>query len=142
MSAALLSFAGASGAQVQLVTPQEHALSLAAPEMTARAAPPEPGAPRIDVVTPDVDAAIPSPTRIVVKFSATAPAEPNPASFKVYYGALRLDVTKRLLASTQVGKEGLSVDNVSLPKGSHKLHLYLEDSSGRSTRQQVAFSVQ
>jgi hypothetical protein len=136
-----LMFVAQACAQVLLVTPDEMRASDAAPDEITAKSPPQPDAPRIDLLQPDVALPIASPTRISLRFQATAPAEPKPDSFRVYYGALGIDITSRLLGVAKVTKEGIQVDQVSLPKGSHKLNLFIEDTAGRSARQTFAFSI-
>ena len=137
------SLTGAASAQsFALVTEQEAAASRAAggmiiPRLTAQA-----GAPRIEVLVPDVTKPVGAPTSIEVKFVTTAPAEPRPESFRVLYGAFRIDVTQRLLGVANVTKEGIKVNGANLPSGRHQLALTLTDTLGRETQQVVQFVVQ
>ena len=100
------------------------------------------GTPRIEVLVPDTRASVNVPTRIQVRFFAEPPAEAKPESFKVLYGALRLDITSRLLNVAPITRLGLDVPEVSLPQGRHQLQLILSDTLGRETRQMVVFTVQ
>jgi hypothetical protein len=138
----MLSAFALAHAQVLLVSEEEMRASNNAPfpEVVAKS-PPQPDAPKIELLLPDTTSPVATPTKISLRFQATAPAEPKPESFKVFYGAFGLDITTRLLGLAKVTKEGIQVDQVSLPKGSHKLSLFIEDSAGRSTRQILAFSV-
>lgn len=137
------SLTGAASAQsFVLVTEQEAAASRAAggminPRLTSQA-----GAPRIEVLVPDVTKPVGAPTSIEVKFVTTAPAEPRPESFRVLYGAFRIDITQRLLGVANVTKEGIKVNGANLPFGRHQLALTLADTQGRETVQFLQFTVQ
>ena len=132
----------ASAHSFVLVTEQEAAASRAAggliiPRLTTQA-----GAPRIEVLVPDVTTPVGAPTSIEVRFVTTAPAEPRPESFRVLYGAFRIDVTQRLLGVATVTKEGIKVSGANLPAGKHQLALTLADTQGRETVQFLQFTVQ
>jgi hypothetical protein len=103
---------------------------------------PTPGAPRIELVSPDIKKAVTMPTKIEVKFSGNAPAEPKPETFKALYGAFKIDITQRLLGVAKVTKEGINVSDATLPSGKHQLLLMLTDTLGRETQQVVSFTVQ
>ena len=102
---------------------------------------PAPGSPRIELLAPDIKSPIAVPTRIEVKFSGSAPAEPKPETFKALYGSFRIDITQRLLGVTKVTKEGISVNDAALPSGKHQLVLILTDTLGREAQQVVSFTV-
>lgn len=125
-----------------LVTEQEAADSRAAPPRLEPRTVPVPGAPRIQLLAPDLNGAVPSPTRIQVKFEPGPAAAINPETFRVRYGALRLDITSRITASAKVTPEGIDVSQAALPKGSHRLFIEIQDSMGRSAERRVDFTVQ
>lgn len=102
----------------------------------------DPLGPRIEIVSPDLAAALQSPLAIVVKFQAVAGAEILPESFRAQYGAFRIDITDRLLKTTKVTKDGIHVERAELPSGSHRLLLKVEDSAQRTTEREVRFTVQ
>jgi hypothetical protein len=102
---------------------------------------PQAGAPRIEVLVPDVSKPVGAPTGIEVRFVATAPAEPRPESFRVLYGAFKIDVTQRLLGVANVTKEGIKVSGASLPSGRHQLALTITDTMGREAQQIIQFVV-
>lgn len=136
------------GGLLQLVTEREMLESQAAMvgSQSGAAAPiarsvSPPDAPRIEVVLPDLRSPVSVPTRIRVRFASEAPAEPKPETFKVLYGALRLDITQRLLGVARVTREGIEVADATLPSGRHQLQLMLSDSLGREARQTVVFIV-
>ena len=127
-----------------LVTPEEAQASQAAPQpLTPRTAPAAtPGAPRVNLLAPNLSNTVPSPTRIQVRFEATAPARIQPETFKVRYGAFRLDITNRITAASKVTAEGIDVAEAALPKGSHRLFIEIQDSMGRVGERVVAFVVE
>jgi hypothetical protein len=132
-------------AQAQwLVTPEEAQASQAAPQaLSPRTAPVvTPGAPRVNLLAPNVSNTVPSPTRIQVRFEATAPASIKPDTFKVRYGAFKLDITGRITAASKVTAEGIDVAEAALPKGSHRLFIEIQDSMGRVGERVVGFVVE
>jgi hypothetical protein len=139
----LTSLTGAASAQsFVLVTEQEAAASRTAGGMITPRLTPQAGAPRIEVLVPDVSKPVGAPTDIEVKFISTAPAEPRPETFKVLYGAFRIDITQRLLGVARVTKEGIKVSAAALPAGRHQLALSLVDTLGRESLQFVQFTIQ
>lgn len=137
----LLAAAGAAQAQM-LVTEAEAAAARAAPEAPVFKAAVLPDAPRIALLVPDIARPVPSPTPIRLRFEPTAPALIRPESFRVRYGALRLDITGRITAVSKVVPEGMDVAAAELPKGTHKLYLEVQDTLGRTGERLLQFVVQ
>ena len=127
---------------LMLVTEAEAKASIEAGGLPTPRSSPQPGAPRIELLSPDVKKPISVPTKIEVKFSGNPPAEPKPETFKALYGAFKIDITHRLLGVAKVTKEGIQVSDASLPSGKHQLLLSLTDSLGREAQQVVSFTVQ
>lgn len=135
---------GAGEARAQrmtLVTPEEASASQAAGGMIVPRSTPQPGAPQIALIAPDVSKPVGAPTPVEVRFFGTAPAEVRPDTFRVLYGAFRIDITQRLLGVAKVTKEGINVGEAVLPPGKHQLSLSISDTMGRETVQVVSFSV-
>lgn len=132
------------GAHAQwLVTPEEARASQAAPaQLMPRTAPAAPGAPRVNLLAPNLSNTVPSPTPIRVRFEAAAPATIKPETFKVRYGSFRLDITGRITEASKVTAEGIDVAEAALPKGSHRLFIEIQDSMGRVGERVVAFVVE
>jgi hypothetical protein len=126
-----------------LVTPEEAQASQAAPQALAPRTAPlvTPGAPRVNLLAPNLANTVPSPTRINVRFEATSPANIKPETFKVRYGAFKLDITGRITAASKVTAEGIDVAEAALPKGSHRLFIEIQDSMGRLGERVVSFVV-
>lgn len=125
-----------------LVTEDEMNASLAAPEPMRARAVPVPGAPRIDLQAPVINAPVKAPVSIRLAFNTESPAQARPDSFKAYYGRLRIDITQRLLGAAKVTADGIQVDGAALPKGQHRLSLRIEDSMGRTGERTFEFEVQ
>jgi len=140
---ACLAWLCCAGAQAQwLVTEQEALMSRSAPQMPEAKALPIPDAPRIVLVQPDVSAQVASPTRILLRFEPGPDGQIRPDTFKVRYGTFRLDITSRITSASKVTAEGIDVAEASLPKGSHRLYLEIQDSLGRVGERALSFVVQ
>lgn len=131
----------ANAQPLMLVTEAEVKASMEAGELPTTRSLPAPGAPRIELVSPDIKKAVTVPTKIEMKFSGNAPAEPKPETFKALYGAFKIDITQRLLGVAKVTKDGINVSDATLPSGKHQLVLMLTDTLGRETQQLVSFVV-
>ena len=124
-----------------LVTPDEMLKSNGAkPPFYPKVVPPL-DAPVIDVITPKLDGSITSPTPILLKFVPKAPANVKPDSFKAYYGTFQIDITNRLLGVAQVTAQGINLKEATLPKGSHKITLNVQDSEGRVGSRTIEFEI-
>ncbi len=127
---------------VFLVTEAEVAASFAAGGMLNPRSVSQPGSPQIELLSPDISKPVTAPTSIEVRFVGNPPSEPKPDTFRVLYGAFRIDITQRLLGVAKVSKEGIKVKDAVLPKGRHQLSLMISDSMGRQNQQVVAFTVE
>jgi hypothetical protein len=131
-----------AGVQAQwLVSEEEARLSRAAPQMPEAKALPGPDAPRIVLLLPDLSAQVASPTRIQLRFEPGPDGQIRPDTFKVRYGTFRLDITSRITAASKVTVQGIDVAEASLPKGSHRLFLEIQDSQGRVGERTLSFVV-
>ena len=127
---------------VSLVTEAEAAASFAAGGMLNPRSVSQPGSPQIEFLTPDISKPVTAPTSIDIRFVGNPPSEPKPDTFRVLYGAFRIDITQRLLGVAKVSKDGIKVKDAVLPKGRHQLSLMITDSMGRQNQQVVAFTVE
>lgn len=124
-----------------LVTPQE-ARAFAADLDTPLLMPRNAGAPAIEVLRPTLSAEpLPSPVPIELVFRPASGAAIDVASFRVFYGAFKLDVTQRLLKSVAVRPDGLRVDQAAIPAGSHRLVLQVTDNQGRTGTRELRFTI-
>lgn len=72
-----------------------------------------------------------APFALALSFPAPADAPADPSTFKVLYGAGRVDITARLVKSGQVTASGVVLDNAWLPPGKHRLILQVQDARQR-----------
>jgi hypothetical protein len=100
-----------------------------------------PGAPSIEVLSPQLGNNIYSPTQIDVKFVPKNPASIKPETFRALYGSFQIDITKRLLNVAQVSTQGIHVTEANLPKGSHKITMSVEDTEGRVGFKSIEFDI-
>lgn len=125
-----------------LVTEAEAAAAQAAPPALGVRAVPAPDAPRISLLAPSLAGAVSSPTSIQLRFEPVAPAIIKPESFKLRYGAFKLDITARITGASRVTAEGIDVAEAQLPKGAHRLLIEIQDSMGRTAERQLQFVVE
>ena len=103
---------------------------------------PKPNAPRIEVLAPEiVGRPLVAPFPIRIRFVAATGREIDPATLRIFYGRLALDITSRILAATPVTQQGLDVPNASVPKGSHRLLLEIRDNTDNIGRSELEFEV-
>jgi hypothetical protein len=98
--------------------------------------------PAIEIVRPVVkEGKVASPVAIEVRFKPLAGKSIEPASFKLYYGAFKIDVTERLLKTAKVTPYGFSIDKVDIPTGSHRLVMRVGDDTGAVGIKEIKFAV-
>lgn len=98
--------------------------------------------PAIEVVRPAIrDGKVASPVGIEVRFKPVLGKAIDPSSFKLYYGAFKLDVTDRLLKTAKVTASGFSIDNVDIPSGNHRLVMKVSDDAGTVGFKEIKFAV-
>jgi len=100
-----------------------------------------PNAPSIDLLAPQLGSSVSSPTQIDLKFLPKNPAAVKPETFKAFYGTFQVDITSRLLKVAKVTTQGVNVPEASLPRGSHKITLNIEDTEGRIGSRTIEFDV-
>lgn len=99
--------------------------------------------PAIEIVRPVVkEGKVASPVAIEVRFKPVPGKAIDPASFKLYYGAFKLDVTDRLLKTAKVTPTGFSIDKVDIPAGSHRLVMKVADDTGAAGIKEIKFTVE
>jgi len=143
--AALLALALPAWAQPLLLVSEEEVARerAAAPSAIVARSAPQPGAPTIKVLAPLLgNEPLGNPIRIELVFAAEPDAQIDPASFRAQYGALRIDLTNRIVARVTVERTGLKVDNVVIPSGNHRLLLRIADTKARTGEVELRFSVQ
>jgi hypothetical protein len=99
--------------------------------------------PRIQVLSPALDGgALKAPLRIELKFEPVGEAKVNPASLKVLYGFLGVDLTDKIRGNATVNDKGVLAEKASIPAGSHKLRIQVMDSLGRLGETEIKFKVE
>jgi hypothetical protein len=104
------------------------------------AAPPHPvltrslpvlGAPKIEVVRPNVEARVPRPFSFRIRFEPQDGTAIDLASFRAGYGWLDIDITARLLEHARLSADGLAADDIDAPSGEHRVTISIADSRHR-----------
>ncbi len=136
------------GAAFELVTAEE-ARSAAAAEATApppvrsRGLPAVTGAmPAISVVAPAAaGTVVAAPLRIELAFKPAPGTRIVPATFRVLYGLLKIDLTERLRKHATVSEEGVVVEQAQVPEGQHRLILQVADDQGNTAERELRIRV-
>jgi hypothetical protein len=140
----LISMLPPAGA-IQLITTDEMLASHNSPPLVeAAAAPADPLAPQITLVDPDTngtDKAVRNPFKMEVVFKTQEGAVLDLKSFQALYGALKMDVTERLLKEAIKTPNGLRLANVNVPSGKHRILLRIKDSQNRLAEKEIQFRV-
>ncbi len=103
---------------------------------------PKPGAPGIRVLAPvAAGTPVPAPLRIEVAFTPTPGTRIVPASFRVLYGLLKIDLTERLRSHATITENGVVVDRANVPDGQHRLILQVGDDKGNTAEQELRIRV-
>lgn len=116
--------------------------SRAAHPRASTAPAPQPGAPVIDIVEPDAKKPIKSPFGIRIRFRPGSGASIDPASFRVKYGWLNLDITERLIGHAKVDASGVAADDAEIPAGEYSITLQIADTLGRIGTRTFGFRVE
>ena len=100
--------------------------------------------PSIEIIKPEpaADLRVKAPFTINVLFKAQADAAIDPSSFKVLYGALRLDITNRITKFVKVTPSGFSLDNAQIPVGKHRLTMQVQDEKQRVAERELRVEVE
>jgi hypothetical protein len=100
--------------------------------------------PSIEVLQPNAvaDQKVKAPFPITIKFKARDDAPIVPASFRVLYGGLRMDITSRITKFVKPTEEGLTFDKAQIPSGKHRLFLVVEDAKQRVAERELRIEVE
>jgi hypothetical protein len=100
--------------------------------------------PLIDILkpTPGADLKVKAPFAIEVQFKGQPDAEIVPASFRVLYGALKIDITGRITKYVKVSEQGFTLENAQIPVGKHRLTLQVQDEKQRLAERELRFEVE
>jgi hypothetical protein len=100
--------------------------------------------PGIDILKPEPapDLKVKAPFAIAVQFKGQPDALIVPGSFKVLYGALKIDITSRITKFVKVTEQGFTLDNAQIPVGKHRLTLQVQDEKQRQAERELRFEVE
>ena len=100
--------------------------------------------PLIDILKPEAvaDLKVKAPFAIAVLFKSQADAAIDPATFKVMYGAFKIDITSRITKFVKVTKEGFSLENAQIPPGKHRLTMQVMDEKQRVAERELRVEVE
>ena len=128
---------------VELVTPEEARSSQLAAMLDAELTAPDPLAPSIQLVDPDVlDKPLKNPFKMEVLFKPQQGAMLDFSSFRAFYGTFKIDITDRLLKEAVKTSSSIRLANVDVPSGRHKLLISIKDNLGRTAAKEIAFRVE
>lgn len=133
----------AEAARDRELRPKNEALDM--PEVTRSRSMPgaaaAPAALAIRVLTPTSQASVTAPLRIELAFEAPPGVRVVPASFRVLYGVLKIDLTERLRRFSTISERGVVVDQAVVPDGLHRLYLQVADDKGNMAEQELRLRV-
>lgn len=148
MCAVLADAQAQAGAPFELVTAAERQAELQAQARQPPQAPrtrslpmPRPNAPTIRVLAPSQASAVTAPLRIELAFEPMPGARIVPASFRVLYGVLKIDLTERLRRHATVSESGVVVEQAQMPDGLHRLYMQVADDQGNQGEQELRLRV-
>ena len=100
--------------------------------------------PLIDVLRPEptTDLKVKAPFSIAVLFKGDPDAAIDPSSFKVLYGAFKIDITSRITKFVKVTANGFSLDNAQIPVGKHRLTMQVQDGKARVAQTELRLEVE
>lgn len=100
--------------------------------------------PQIDILKPEpvADLKVKAPFAIAVQFKSQADAAIDPSTFKVLYGAFKIDITSRITKFVKVGKDGFSLENAQIPVGKHRLTMQVQDEKLRVAERELRLEVE
>ena len=100
--------------------------------------------PLIDILKPLAapDLKVKAPFEIAVQFKGQSDSAIDPGTFKVLYGAFKIDITSRITKFVKVTPEGFALENAQIPVGKHRLTLQVQDEKQRVAERELRFEVE
>ena len=102
---------------------------------------PNPEAPLIEVVQPQVLSGVRPPVPVELRFVARPGSQIDPGTLKVRYGMMGIDLTDRIRKGASVTPDGLRADKVDIPNGDHRLTVRIADSGGHVGEKEIRIKV-
>jgi hypothetical protein len=109
--------------------------------MASQSGEPVADAPNILWVRPNPVEAVQSPLSIQVLIVPGERAHIDWDSLRIFYGALRFDITDRILAKAKREDNQLIISSVSVPTGSHRLLIQVSDNQRRRAQRELTLHV-
>lgn len=100
-----------------------------------------PQAPSIEVLQPQILNGVHPPFAVELRFVAQTGSQIDPATLKVRYGMLGIDLTDRIRKGATVTPDGLRADKVDIPNGDHRLTVRIADSGGHVGEKEIRIKV-
>ena len=100
--------------------------------------------PSIEILQPQPapDLKVGTSFAIRVEFRSQAEVAIVPSTFRVLYGANRVDITARIVNLGQLTAQGFSIAQVQVPPGRHKLVFQVEDTRQRVAERELRFEAE
>lgn len=100
--------------------------------------------PLIDLLKPEpsVDLKVKAPFAIAVQFRGQPDSPIDPSTFKVLYGAFKIDITNRITKFVTVTPQGFVLPDAKIPAGKHRLTLQVQDSKQRVAERELRVEVE
>jgi len=100
--------------------------------------------PLIDILKPEPvnDLKVKAPFPISVQFKGQSDSPIEPSTFKVMYGALKIDITNRITKFVTVTPDGFSLEKAQIPPGKHRLTLQVQDGKQRVAERELRVEVE
>ena len=97
--------------------------------------------PTIEVIQPDPTKPISGSVTIQIAFRTQPGASIVTSTFEATYGFLGLDITARLLQHAKLTPQGITAEDVSIPRGQHNITLSVADTLGRIAKRTFQVTV-
>jgi hypothetical protein len=124
-----------------LVTSEEFETERSSPRIEESFATLDPKAPIIEIEQPDETKPIKSPVSIRIRFLPQDGAMIDLSTFKVTYGFISFDITRRIIEHAQLGRSGLVATDATIPSGRHRVTLQIADNLHRIGIRIIEFTV-
>lgn len=99
-------------------------------------------APGLEVLAPVPEGAtVSSPLRLEIAFKAPPDARIVPASFRLLYGVLKIDLTERLQRHARLDESGVLIEEAAVPEGTHRVIVRVADDKGRLAERELLIRV-
>lgn len=99
-------------------------------------------APGLEVLAPVPEGAtVRSPLRLEIAFKAPPDARIVPASFRLLYGVLKIDLTERLQRHARLDESGVLIEEAAVPEGTHRVIVRVADDKGRLAERELLIRV-